>query len=112
MQPRAGRDPLATNPELFKLAEADSRYRDDYIEGLGDDIESDEFQAVEYRINAEVGYQWRNAIAIFANANNLKDQPQVSCQGIPRSSRMRVSPAQVDGWREVQRLVGLQSLHP
>src|SRR5690606_796669 len=62
-------------------ARVDYRFRDDYIEGLGGDIESDEFYAAEYRLDAELAYRIRDGLTIFATGSNLTDQPQVSYQG-------------------------------
>ena len=59
----------------------DYRYRDDYIEGLGDDIESDEFYAAEQRVDIEAGYTFLNGLKAFAAVTNLTDEPQVSYQG-------------------------------
>ena len=60
---------------------ADYRYRNDYIEGLGDDIESDEFYAAEQRVDLEAGYTFPNGLKAFAAVTNLTDEPQVSYQG-------------------------------
>ncbi|MDQ8204136.1 TonB-dependent receptor [Pelagicoccus sp. SDUM812003] len=62
-------------------ARIDYRFRDDYIEGLGDDIESDEFYAAEERVDAEVSYQVNEGVRLFATATNLTDRPQISYQG-------------------------------
>lgn len=62
-------------------ARVDYRYRGDYIEGLGDNIESDEFYAAEYRVDAEATYQLQKGLFLFATASNLTDEPQVSYQG-------------------------------
>jgi TonB-dependent receptor len=63
------------------FARADYRYRDDYVEGLGSNIESDEFFSAEEKVDAEVGYQLREGLTIFAQGTNLTDRPQVSYQG-------------------------------
>ena len=62
-------------------ARLDYRYRSDYIEGLGDSIESDEYYAAEERVDAEVSYRLRDGLTIFANGTNLTDRPQVSYAG-------------------------------
>ena len=62
-------------------ARIDYRYRDDYVEGLGDDIESDEYFAAEERVDAEVNYELRKGLSIFASATNLTQRPQISYQG-------------------------------
>ncbi len=59
----------------------DYRYRDDYVEGLGTNIESDEFYSAEERVDAEVGYRLRKGLTLFANGTNLTNRPQVSYQG-------------------------------
>lgn len=60
---------------------ADYRYRDDFIEGLGDSIESDEFYAAEQRLDVEAGYTFGNGLKAFAAITNLTNEPQVSYQG-------------------------------
>jgi len=62
-------------------ARIDYTYRDDYIEGLGGDIESDEFYAAEDRVDAEVHYSISDRLHAFLTGSNLTDQPQVSYQG-------------------------------
>jgi len=62
-------------------ARVDYRYRDDYIEGLGDDIESDEFYAGEYRIDAEMSYHLNENLYLFVNGSNITGEPQISYQG-------------------------------
>lgn len=64
-------------------ARVDYRYRDEYIEGLGDDIESDEFYDKEYRLDAEVSYRIRENLWVFVTGTNLTNEPQVSYQGYP-----------------------------
>jgi TonB-dependent receptor len=63
------------------FARADYRFRDSYVEGLGSDIESDEFYAAEERVDAEIGYRFTDSLTAFAYATNLTDRPQVSYQG-------------------------------
>ncbi len=64
-------------------ARADYRYRDDYVEGLGANIESDEYYAAEERVDAEMSYEFRKGLSIYASATNLTDRWQVSYQGYP-----------------------------
>jgi TonB-dependent receptor len=65
-------------------ARVDYYFRDDYIEGLGSDIESDEFFGQEQRLDAEVHY-WLpgRKLRLSATATNLTNEPQVSYQGYP-----------------------------
>jgi TonB-dependent receptor len=56
-------------------------YRSDYVEGLGDSIESDEFYAAEQRIDLSASYSFINGLRIFASVINLTDEPQVSYAG-------------------------------
>jgi TonB-dependent receptor len=65
-------------------ARVDYYYRGDYIEGLGSDIESDEFFGKEQRLDAEAHY-WLldRKLRLFATATNLTDRPQASYQGYP-----------------------------
>lgn len=63
------------------VARADYRYRDDYVEGLGTNIESDEYFSAEEKVDAELGYQLREGLTLFVNGTNLTDRPQVSYQG-------------------------------
>jgi TonB-dependent receptor len=65
-------------------ARLDYRYRDDYIEGLGSDIESDEFYAAEERFDAEVYYNFTDQFSLYATGTNLTDRPQVSYSGYSR----------------------------
>ncbi|HBN14613.1 MAG TPA: hypothetical protein DD407_06190, partial [Pseudohongiella sp.] len=62
-------------------ARLDYTFRDDYIEGLGSDIESDEFYAAEDRVDAEVQYRFSDNLQAFLTGSNLTDEPQVSYQG-------------------------------
>ncbi|MEX2043976.1 MAG: TonB-dependent receptor [Opitutus sp.] len=62
-------------------ARADYRYRDDYVEGLGDDIETDEYYAAEERVDAEISYEIRKGLSVYASGTNLTARPQVSYQG-------------------------------
>ncbi len=56
-------------------------YRSDYVEGLGDSIESDEFFGPEQRFDLAASYQFNNGLRLFANVINLTDQEQYSYQG-------------------------------
>ncbi|MFN3163706.1 MAG: TonB-dependent receptor domain-containing protein [Pseudohongiellaceae bacterium] len=64
-------------------ARVDYRFRDDYIEGLGDNIESDEFFAAEERIDAEMHYRIMENLRLTATVVNLTDRGQISYQGFP-----------------------------
>lgn len=59
-------------------------YRSDYVEGLGDSIESDEFYGAEQRFDLEASYTLPNGLRAFANVINLTDEPQVSYSGYPQ----------------------------
>jgi TonB-dependent receptor len=59
----------------------DYRYRDDYVEGLGSNIESDEFYGSEHRVDLEGSYRFANGLKAFATVENLTNEPQVSYQG-------------------------------
>jgi len=65
-------------------ARLDYRTRSEYIEGLGDDIETDEFYASEYRLDAEVAYRLRDGLSLFASVTNLTDRGQISYSGYRR----------------------------
>lgn len=56
-------------------------YRDDYVEGLGDSIESDEFYAAEQRLDLSASYTFGSGLRAYASVINLTDEPQVSYQG-------------------------------
>lgn len=56
-------------------------YRGDYVEGLGDSIESDEFYAAEQRVDLSASYTFRNGLRAKASVNNLTNEPQVSYSG-------------------------------
>jgi TonB-dependent receptor len=56
-------------------------YRGDYVEGLGDSIESDEFYAAEQRLDLSASYTFGNGLKAYASVINLTDEPQVSYQG-------------------------------
>lgn len=62
-------------------ARVDYRLRSDYIEGLGSDIESDEFYAEEDRWDAELAYQLREGLWMYLSVINITEEPQVSYQG-------------------------------
>ncbi len=65
-------------------ARLDYRFRDDYVEGLGDSIESDEYFSAEERVDAEITYRIRKGLTIYAAGTNLTNRPQVSYQGYPQ----------------------------
>ncbi len=56
-------------------------YRDDYVEGLGDSIESDEFYAAEKRIDVRAAYSFAKNLKAYASVTNLTNEPQVSYSG-------------------------------
>jgi TonB-dependent receptor len=56
-------------------------YRDDYVEGLGDSIETDEFYAAEKRVDVRAGYSVIKGLQLYASVTNLTDEPQVSYAG-------------------------------
>ena len=56
-------------------------YRADYVEGLGTDIESDEFFGPEERFDLAASYQFDNGLRLFANVINVTDEEQFSYQG-------------------------------
>ncbi|MDX3899354.1 MAG: TonB-dependent receptor [Sphingobium sp.] len=56
-------------------------YRDDYVEGLGDSIESDEFYAAEKRIDVRAAYSFTKNLQVYGSVTNLTDEPQVSYSG-------------------------------
>jgi TonB-dependent receptor len=62
---------------------ADYRYRDDYVEGLGANVQSDEYYAAEERVDAEISFQIRKGLSIYASGTNLTKRWQVSYQGFP-----------------------------
>lgn len=68
------------NWERFS-ARLDYRFRDDYIEGLGDNIESDEFFAAEERWDAELHYRLLDNLQLSLTAVNIRDVGQISYQG-------------------------------
>jgi hypothetical protein len=60
----------------------DYYHRGDYIEGLGSDIESDEFYAEEQRLDAELHYWFLDRkLRLSATVTNITEEPQVSYQG-------------------------------
>ena len=65
-------------------ARLDYRTRSEYVEGLGDSIETDEFYASEYRLDAEIGYRLRDGLTLFATVTNLTDRGQISFAGYRR----------------------------
>jgi len=65
-------------------ARLDYRTRSEYVEGLGDSIETDEFFASEYRLDAEIGYRLRDGLTLFGSVTNLTDRGQISFSGYRR----------------------------
>lgn len=55
--------------------------RSDYVEGLGSDIESDEFFGPEERLDLSASYTFANGLRIFGNVINVTDESQFSYQG-------------------------------
>lgn len=62
----------------------DYRFRDNYVEGLGSSIESDEYFSAEEKVDAEITYRIRKGLTIYAAGTNLTNRPQVSYQGFPQ----------------------------
>ncbi len=62
-------------------ARGDYIFRDDYVEGLGDSIETDEFYAAEQRVDLSAAYSFDFGLRAFANVINLTDEPQLSYAG-------------------------------
>ncbi len=60
---------------------ADYRYRDSYVEGLGNDRASDEYYAAEERVDAEMTFEIRKGLSIFASGTNLTNRWLDSYQG-------------------------------
>lgn len=56
-------------------------YRDDYVEGLGDSIETDEFYGAEKRVDVRAAYSLTKKLRAYASVINLTDEPQVSYSG-------------------------------
>jgi len=62
----------------------DYRYRDDFVEGLGSSIESDEYFSAEERVDAEISYRIRKGLTVYVAGTNITNRPQVSYQGYPQ----------------------------
>jgi len=62
---------------------ADYIYRSEYVEGLGTDIESDEYFGEEQRLDLSGSFTFENGLAFFGNVINVTDEPQFSYQGFP-----------------------------
>lgn len=62
----------------------DYRYRDAYIEGLGDSIETDEFYDAEQNVDVEASYSFANGVRLYATGTNLTDEAQLSYSGYSR----------------------------
>ncbi|MDA1069494.1 MAG: TonB-dependent receptor [Verrucomicrobia bacterium] len=59
----------------------DWRFRGDYVEGLGSDIESDEYFAEQERIDFEISQRIRPGMFVYITGTNITDDPLVSYQG-------------------------------
>lgn len=55
--------------------------RSDYVEGLGSDIESDEFFGPEERLDLSASYKFGGGLRIFGSVINVTDESQFSYQG-------------------------------
>jgi TonB-dependent receptor len=62
-------------------ARADYINRSDYVEGLGSDIESDEFFGPEERLDLSASYRFGSGLRVFGNVINVTDESQFSYQG-------------------------------
>ncbi|GGD45781.1 TonB-dependent receptor [Erythrobacter arachoides] len=62
---------------------ADYINRSDYVEGLGSNIESDEFFGPEERLDISASYEFGNGLRFFGSVINLTDESQFSYQGFP-----------------------------
>jgi TonB-dependent receptor len=62
-------------------ARVDYRYRADYIEGLDASAIEDEWFSAREQVDAEIGYQIRKGLNLFATGTNLTHRPQVSYTG-------------------------------
>jgi TonB-dependent receptor len=56
-------------------------FREDYVEGLGNSIETDEFYAAEQRVDLQASYRFTSGLNAYASVINLTDEPQVSYAG-------------------------------
>jgi len=61
----------------------DWRFRGDYVEGLGSDIESDEYFGEQERIDFEISQRLSPGIFVYLTGTNIKNDPLVSYQGFP-----------------------------
>ena len=62
-------------------ARVDYRYRDDYIEGLDADVDTDEWFSAREQVDAELTFRIRKGLNFFASGANLTHRPQVSYTG-------------------------------
>lgn len=62
-------------------ARVDYRYRADYIEGLDDSVDTDEWFAAREAVDAEISYRFSKGLSVFASGSNLTHRPQVSYTG-------------------------------
>ncbi len=64
-------------------------YRDDFVEGLGDSIESDEFFAAEKRVDVRAAYSFAKNLKAYASVTNLTNEAQSILLGLPPVRRGR-----------------------
>lgn len=62
-------------------ARVEYRYRADYIEGLDDSVDTDEWFAAREQVDAEMSFRLRKGLSLFATGTNLTHRPQVSYTG-------------------------------
>ncbi len=62
-------------------ARVDYRYRAEYIEGLDDSVDTDEWFAAREAVDAEIGYRFNQGLSFFAAGSNLTNRPQISYTG-------------------------------
>ena len=84
----------------------DYRFREAYVEGLGDNIESDEFYASEQRVGLEAGYLFSNGLKAYASVTNLTDEPQILPGLSPARRRCEPVRPQIHLWCRIKFLIG------
>ena len=62
-------------------ARVDYRYRAEYIEGLDDSVDTDEWFSAREAVDAELGYRFTRNLSAFAAGSNLTHRPQISYTG-------------------------------
>lgn len=62
-------------------ARLDYRYRAEYIEGLDDSVDTDEWFSAREAVDAEIGYRFTQNLSISITGANLTNRPQVSYTG-------------------------------